>query len=140
MRDRRRVSFKAVALGALTDIGGSLLAMAAVSLLVGILGGQDVPAEEIERQLHRPGFMLPSLLVGLAFTTLGGFVAGRVSGRSETLHGAIVGSVSLVVSLVLWPLSASAPASHAAVAVLGAVPLGLLGGHLAAIIRGERIL
>jgi hypothetical protein len=137
----RGISFKAVGLGALTDVVGSLLAMAAVSLIVSVLlGGQDVPAEELERQLHRPGFMVPSLLLGLAFTTLGGLVAGRVSGKSESLHGAIVGSVSLVLTLLLWPLSASVPPWHAAVALLGAVPLGLLGGYLAAITRGERIL
>jgi hypothetical protein len=84
--------------------------------------------------------MLPSLLLGLAFTMLGGFVAGRISARSERLHGTIVGSVSLVLTLLLWPLSASVPPWHAAVALLGAVPLGLLGGYLAAITRGERIL
>jgi hypothetical protein len=141
IRDSRRLSLKAVGLGTLTDIVGSLLAMAAVSLMVGILlGGQDVPAGELERQLHRPGFMVPSLLLGLTFTMLGGFVAGRISARSERLHGAIVGSVSLVLTLLLWPLSASVPPWHAAVALLGAVPLGLLGGYLAAITRGDRIL
>ncbi len=140
IRDGRRISVKAVGLGALTDLVGSMLAMASVSMLVGVLGGPDVPAQEIERQLQRPGFMVPSLLLGLAFTTVGGFVAGRVSGRDETLHGAIVGSVSLVVSLLVWSLSTSVPASHAAVGLLGAVPLGLLGGYLAAIIRGERII
>ena len=135
-----RISVKAVGLGALTDIVGSLLAMAAVSLIVSILlGGQDVPAKELERQLQRPGFLVPSLLLGLAFTTLGGFVAGRASGKSEMLHGAIVGSVGLVLSLLLWPLSPSVPPWHAAVALLGGVPLGLLGGYLAATSRGEHI-
>ena len=139
--DSRRISLKAVVLGALTDIGGSLLAMTAVGLIVNILlSGQDVPPEELERQLQRPGFMVPSLLLGLAFTMLGGFVAGRVSGRSEAIHGAIVGSVCLVLSLLLWPLSTSVPPWHATVSLLGAVPLGLLGGYLAAITRDERIL
>jgi hypothetical protein len=141
MSDSRRISLKAVVLGALTDIGGSLLAMTAVGLIVNILlAGQDVPPEELERQLQRPGFMVPSLLLGLAFTMLGGFVAGRVSGRSEAIHGTIVGSVCLVLSLLLWPLSTSVPPWHATVSLLGAVPLGLLGGYLAAITRDEGIL
>ena len=80
--DSRRISLKAVVLGALTDIGGSLLAMTAIGLIVNILlSGQDVPPEELERQLQRPGFMVPSLLLGLAFTMLG------VSSRAGSPEG-----------------------------------------------------
>jgi hypothetical protein len=51
----------------------------------------------------------------------------------------MVGVASLVLTLLLWPLSSSVPPWQAGVALVGAVPLGLLGGHLAAITRGERI-
>jgi hypothetical protein len=141
MTGSRQISFKAVTLGVLTDVLGSLTVMTTVGLIVGLaLGAQDVPQVELELQMQRPGFLVPSLLLGLGFTTLGGFVAGRVSGRFEMIHGGLVGSVCLIVGILLWPVSASVPAWYMVVSLLGSVPLGLLGGYLAGNTRGVPLL
>ncbi len=141
MTGSRRISLKAVTLGVLTDIVGSLVAMTTVGLIVGaVLDADGVSPEALELQMHRPGFLVPSMLLGLAFTTLGGFIAGRVSGRLEVIHGAIVGSVCVVLSILLWPLSTSVPGWYTAASLVGSVPLGLLGGYLAGITRNEPLL
>lgn len=141
MADRGRISFRAVILGVLTDIVGSLAVMTAVGVIVGIAAAaQGAPQAELDLQLQRPGFLMPSVLLGLGFTALGGFVAGRVSGRLETIHGCLVGSVCVVLGILLWPLSASVPAWYTVVSLLGSVPLGLLGGYLAENTRGVPLL
>ena len=139
MTESRRISLKAVALGVLTDIVGSMLAMTIVGLIVGaVLDADGVPQEALELQMHRPGFLLPGMLLGLGFTALGGFVAGRAAAKLEVTHGALVGAACLIVGILLRPLSAPASPWYTAVSLLGCVPLGLLGGYLAAITRNAR--
>jgi hypothetical protein len=141
MIDSRRISLRAVVLGTLTDIVGSLAAMTVVGLIVGAaLDADGVPQEALELQMHRPGFLVPSMLLGFGFTALGGFIAGRVSGKLEVVHGALVGSACLIVGILLWPLSAPASPWYTAVSLVGCVPLGLLGGYLAGITRSVPLL
>jgi hypothetical protein len=130
--DSRRISGKAVILGVLTDLGGSVAAMTAVGMIVGsAAAAQGVPQAELDLQLQRPGVLAPSLLLGLGFTALGGFVAGRIAGRSETIHGGLVGFACFVLSILLWPFSAPVASWYMVVSLLASVPVGLLGGHLA---------
>jgi hypothetical protein len=115
--------------------------MTAVGVIVGIgAAAQGVPQAELDIQLQRPGFLMPSVLLGIGFTALGGLVAGRVSGRLETIHGCLVGSMCLVLAILLWPLSASVPAGYTVISLLGRVPLGPLGGYLAGNTRGIPVL
>jgi hypothetical protein len=140
MPDSRRISFKAVTLGVLTDLGGSVAAMTAVSVIVGFAAAaQGVPQTELDLQMQRPGVLAPSLLLGLGFTALGGFVAGRIAGRSETIHGGLVGFACFALSILLWPFSAPVASWYMVVCLVGSVPVGLLGGHLAQRARDVRL-
>lgn len=141
MTESLRICPRAVVLGVLTDIVGSVVAMTAVGLIVGaVLDADGVPQEALELQMHRPGFLVPSMLLGLGFTTLGGFIAGRVSGRLEVIHGAIVGAACLIVGILLWPFSTPASPWYTAVSLLGCVPVGVLGGYLARTARSVPLL
>jgi len=122
------------------QLPGCTLSFTATAGHLTLTDQQGAPQAELDLQLQRPGFLMPSVLLGLGFTALGGFVAGRLSGRLETIHGCLVGSVCLVLGILLWPLSASVPAWYTVVSLLGSVPLGLLGGYLAENTRGVPLL
>jgi uncharacterized membrane protein len=128
-----RVSFKGVALGVLVDIGGTVLAsMLLLSWFVGDTIAPEMPPEEVEqimRQLSRDGaFLTASLVLGLAFTGLGGYVAARVATRELYLNAGLVGVVSLVLGLVF---GGQAPLWFEVAGVLLIVPAALYGGYLA---------
>jgi hypothetical protein len=138
--DDRRINIKAVALGVLTDIGGSLIAILALGVIAGgILAAQGVPEDELDVRLQGPVYLVSSLIVGLGLTVLGGFVAGRVSKKSEVMHGGLVGGVCFVLGLVLWPFLPPLPLWYYVPCYLGTVPSGMLGGRLAVVNRSVRI-
>lgn len=125
----RRLSIKALALGVLTDIGGSLLYGGVLGVVFGIyFAMHDLPENEITIRLQGLGFLIPSLLIGLAFVALGGYVAGRIAKAHEVLHGGLVGGLSLLMGLFFW---SSTPLWYGIAGVLACVPCGMLGGRFA---------
>lgn len=129
----RRVSIKAIALGVLADIGGSVLAgILLLSWFVGDAIAPDIPAdeaEEIMRGLSQDGgFLTLSLLLGLAFTGLGGYVAARVARRELYLNAGLVGVISLVLGLLF---GGPGPFWFEVAGFLLIVPAALYGGYLA---------
>ena len=125
-----RLRIKALALGVLTDVGGSLLFGGVLGAVFGIyFAMHDLPENEITSRLQGPGFLIPSLFMGLAFVALGGYVAGRIAKAHEVLHGGLVGGFSLVTGLFFW---SSTPLWYGIASVLACVPCGMLGGRFAA--------
>ena len=130
MRENRGINITALALGALTDIGGSLVAGSAIGIIVVIvLAAQGVPQNELAARLEGPMILVPGLILGFPITLLGGFVAGRVSKHSEVLHGGLVGLIGLLFGLLF---SGSLPLWYSIVSAVGVVPFGMAGGRLAA--------
>lgn len=128
-----RVSIKGVFLGVLADIGGSVLAsVLLLSLFVGDAIAPDMPPEDVEqvmRRLSQDGaFLTISLLLGLAFTGLGGYVAARIARRELYLNAGLVGVISLLLGLLF---GGQAPFWFEAAGVLLIVPVALYGGYLA---------
>jgi hypothetical protein len=107
------LSIRGVLFGACVDILGSTACGAFISS-----AGQAPP----------PG--LQELALGLAFTLLGGYAAGRVSARAQILNGGLAGGVSALLTIPLV-FSAALPVWFAAVAILGSVPAAAAGGYLA---------
>lgn len=133
MTENRRISIKALLLGALTDIGGSLVVGSVFGLLIGIvLAVLGVPQNRMDAHLQGLAVLIPSLVIGFGFTVLGGFVAGRVSKSYEVMHGGIVGCIGIVFGLFFW---ASLPLWYNIASLLGVVPCGMLGGRIAATTR-----
>jgi len=135
----RDINIKALALGALTDLGGSLIAALAYGFVVGfVLGAQGVRQHELGARFASATFLAPGLMIGFAFTLLGGYVAGRVSKTSEVIHGGLVGLISLLFGLIYGLfLSRSVPMWYTVLSFVGVIPFGMLGGWAAATKRRE---
>jgi hypothetical protein len=135
MDDTRRIRVKAVALGALTDICGSVVVGSVLGLVTGIvLVARGVPPNELSAHLEGPAVLVPGLIIGFGFTVLGGFVAGRVSKHREVMHGGLVGLVGLIWGLLFW---GAGPLWYQLISVVGIIPFGMLGGRLAGAARRE---
>lgn len=119
----QKFSVKAIALGAAVGIGGSLVFSLAASIAVGIVAGGRPSAQVVAETVTK--FLWVNLLVGLALTFLGGFVAGRVAPDREAFHGAAVGLIALALSLAL---AGGEPIWFKAVSWTLLVPLAILGG------------
>jgi len=130
MTENKKISIKAVVLGCLTDLTGSLALGIVYAVILGIgVAVKGLPPKEFAALLQGPLVLGSGLIIGLGFTFLGGFVAGLVAQRSEVLHGGIVGAVGLVFTLVL--LDSSYPLWFNILGAAGVVPAGLAGGDLA---------
>jgi len=135
MVDKRRIEIKAVALGVLTDTGGSLVIGAILAVVsVVVLAMNGTPENGIEAYLHGPTVLILGMVIGFAFTVLGGFVAGRVSQKLEVLHGGIVGLIGIIFGVLFWT---TLPFWYNVVSLVGVVPLGMLGGRIAAVSRNR---
>jgi len=133
MADKRRIDIKAVALGVLTDTGGSLVIGAILAVVtVVVLGMNGTPKNEIEVYLHSSIVLILGMVIGFALTVLGGFVAGRVSKKFEVLHGGIVGFIGILFGVLFWT---TLPLWYIVVSLIGIVPLGMLGGRIAEVSR-----
>lgn len=142
MSDIRRVSLKAVALGAITDIVGTNLLLLPVAI-VATLGvpqsaGGSRPniAELFTEDLRLYGV---ALLLGSIASIAGGWVAARIARRDELLHGAL-SAIACVAGGVygLFAASDKLPLSqHLAFLVLSPA-LGALGGVLQARFAARR--
>ena len=125
----RRINIKALMLGVLVDEGGSLTTGAILGVITGIvLASKGVQQNEIQTYLHSPFVLIPNLIIGLGFTVLGGFVAGRVSTSNEVLHGGIVGFITIFFGILFWT---TLPLWFKIIPFITNVPFGMLGGRIA---------
>jgi hypothetical protein len=129
MTDKKGISIKAIVLGVLADIGGSLVVGIAYGIvLAAIMVIKGIRPEEIGAHLQGPIIEIPSLFIGFGFTLLGGFVAGRVAKQSEILHGAIVGALGIPLGFLVC---GSFPLWFNIISCAGVLPAGMAGGYLA---------
>jgi hypothetical protein len=113
----RGFRFKAVVLGALVDIVGSIAAFAILRAVFGS-GWRD----------GRPPLVLEDA-VGLAFSFLGGLTAARLARRRELAYSVATALPCFLLGLLV-PLNwGSSPVWHMAVSHVGPFPFALLGGY-----------
>ena len=79
------------------------------------------------------GFLAFSIFYGIAFATLGGYLAARIAPHAEARHGAIVGLIMAVIAMVtmIMKWGDSAPWTEIPVIVLMA-PAAWIGGRIRA--------
>lgn len=128
-----RVNFKALALGILTDFGGTILASTIIfAMFAGNLASEQMSPEEIEEMVKAAtqsgGFLLTSLIVGLGFSALGGYVAARVAKKELYLNAGLVGVFSLLVGLLS---GSQGPIWFNVAGYLLVIPAALYGGYFA---------
>jgi hypothetical protein len=95
---------KAVVLGLVVDIGGTLGASVVLGIVYGFhLAASGASGEELaELSANIPldsWVGIASTVLGCAFSALGGYVCARIAGRSEYKLGAILGVISTLVGL-----------------------------------------
>jgi hypothetical protein len=122
----RNLKFKAILRGTLVDtIGTAIVATA----LVFAMAAAGFPEAEITARIHSVNGLMLMLILGLGFTLVGGYVAGRTAGRLEILHGAIVAGIGVVLGLFLR--DPGMPLWYEIISFVAMIPIGMMGGYLA---------
>jgi len=129
------ISIKAIAIGSLIDIGGSMLTGGVYTFVYAILlASENVPPEEMQRRvLADPAYYIITLIMGLAFMVLGGYVAARIARAREIMHAFWVGVVAIGISLLFLSGADTSmyPAWYLPVSFGLTVPAAVLGGYVA---------
>ena len=134
MNRLKNVNIKAVLLGSLVDIGGTLvsgiiyLLALYIAILIRQAGMEGAEELSIEQITNGTGFQLAALIIGLGYTLLGGFVAASVAKGEKMLQAGVMGGISLLLSLFFLD------ADHIwydIISLLLTLPVALLGGYLA---------
>jgi hypothetical protein len=129
----RGSAVKAVVLGALVDLGGSIVASIVFFALYGVyLGATGTQAEELQSTMssmngNSPMGILMNI-VGCLFSVLGGYVCARIAKHSEYRLGAILAAISVVLGLLV----ASSEEANAMIGIYSLLTLAavLVGAHL----------
>lgn len=120
------IKFSAVIVGAIIDNMGTLVVMATFAAL---LVQRGLSENEVMARMKDTNGLLLGLIIGLGFTMLGGFFAGRIAGKKEMLHGALVAIVGMIVAIVFR--ESGEPLWFTIVGFAGMLPAGIAGGYLA---------
>ena len=127
---RRGSGVKAVAIGLVVDIGGTFLFGAGLSIAWFVAAGLPDDAQALEQLTQSPAYLLASMIVGGAFTVLGGYVAARIANHAEYRYALYLGLWSLAFGVLLVYWSPSPQPGQDIVALLLVVPCALAGGYL----------
>jgi uncharacterized membrane protein len=129
------ISIKAIVVGAVIDIGGSMLVGGLfVFVYMLVLASQNVPQEELQRRvLADQDYYIVSLVLGLAFMAVGAFVAARMARAREMAHALWVGLVAVAVSVPLVAAgdTSAYPSWYMPVSFALTIPAALVGGYIA---------
>ena len=120
------IKFKAVIVGAIVDNAGTLLLM---TFLAAALVSTGLSEDEVMSRMKSTNGLLLGLIVGLSCTVMGGYFAGRIAGRAEILHGALVAVVGMILALVFR--ESGSPVWFDIAGFVGMLPAGMAGGSLA---------
>jgi len=131
MNNSRKINFKAVLIGELVDIGGTLLV---VFVLAFVMVLQGIPAADIEATIlawsNKVSVLVIYYIIGLSFTFWGGFIGARIAKSAEIMHSGIIG----VIGVVLGLFSLQSSTTHLwlnIIAVILNLPVAMLGGYVA---------
>src|ERR1700694_1624649 len=94
---------KAVLLGLLTDIGGSICVGLALSIVIGVVAAMngDVSPDHIAALRQNFTLKLTGLFGTTFFTALGGYVAARIARPTPLANSLAVGILSLLLAITL---------------------------------------
>lgn len=133
INERRKLSIKAIVFGTAVDVGGSfVVALVSVVAAGAILVAQGVPQDQLEARLQEDtGFVISSLVIGLAFSALGGFIAARVAKYRELAHGAATAVVALGLAVLTLAAAKTPPPWYEVLSYVLILPATLFGAHVA---------
>lgn len=116
------------------DFLGSNVAGAAIAAVAAaVLTAQGVPEDGLAAAVPvSAAFLVPSYVVGLSLTLLGGYVAARWAAGRFVHHAAASGLASLLVGSPFLIAGSESLAWHSYLGILLQVPIAAAGGWLAA--------
>ena len=121
-----RLSFQAILSGVAADTIGTLIV---ATMLFAAMAAAGIREDEIAARIRGTSGLMLMLIIGLGFTLLGGYIAGRTAGQSEALHGVLVAGIGLVLGLVFR--EPGLPLWYETVSLAAMLPAGIAGGYLA---------
>ena len=122
------LNWKAVLVGIVVDFVGTL-AVGFVAAVIAIATGPGLDGPP--PQFDEPPVLAALLVVGLALTSFGAFIAARMAGVEHIKHGLAVGVAMLLLGFLLIPFGGM-PLWYDVLSILLIVPAGWVGGYLAA--------
>ncbi len=125
LKEWRNLRIKAILIGTLVEIGGSIL-VGVIAIALGV-------------DLHTPSLPVLAASTGIGFglTFLGGFVAARLARTAELMNSGIVGAIVVALGVSFLSFSPN-PMWLDVTALLLTIPVAMLGGHLARG-KGEKV-
>lgn len=127
------INIKAVFLGFLADIAASMLFSVILGFIaLAVLSAKGYQGDELETMLMQlfsgAVYMLISIVIGLGFTVMGGYIAGRIAKTGEYFHAGAVGALGLILGLFFM---GQAPLWYNIAGFVLVIPAALLGGDMA---------
>jgi hypothetical protein len=132
------INGKAVLVGWGIDIAATTVFMTGLTIFIEIgyaISGHQFQVQDV---FNSKVFLVYSLIFGLFFTVVGGYVAALIAGRKEILHSTIVGVLSILTGLGCAQIGSSQPIPgwFDTISYIAAIPAATLGGF----IRARRIM
>lgn len=123
-------SWKAILGGVAVDILGTQVITVLLMIPVGIwLATRGMRPEDVAVLLTTSlAFLVPMMALGLAMSTLGGYLAAKWADTNKIAHAVIVGVLSLVLGLAMGGLGTQEMPLWFRLSSLLVVPAALLGG------------
>ncbi len=120
------IKITAVIVGAIVDNAGTVLLMA---VLAALLVKTGLSEDEVMNRMTSTNGLLLGFILGMCCTIGGSYLAGRMAGRAEVLHGALVAAVGMALAAVFH--ESGDPLWFEIAGFAGILPSGMLGGYLA---------
>lgn len=136
------LNVRAVLIGSLVDVGGSILVGGTIFALIGAISGASTPEQFTALLDGSMPLQLLSLVLGLLFTAIGGYVAARMVRGSERVQAFGVGAVSTVIGFtVVFASPESSPFWLQAASLILTIPAAFVGGEVrrATMREGRRV-
>ena len=127
------INLKAIILGFIADIAATFIFSVALGILtatvLSVKGYQGSALEdEMMRFITGPVYIAVSVVIGMMFTWMGGYIAGRISKKGEYFHAGAVGGLGVLLSL---PSIGQQSLWLALAGLLLPIPVAILGGDAA---------
>jgi len=125
------ISFKAIIIGLLVDIGGTFaFAFAFGILAIILLTSTDGDIRQLEDFSRTPVFRTVTPIVGLLFTGLGGYMTARISKSEELKNAFFMGIASAAFGMIsIFTLSGSETYWLDLIAMILTIFFAVLGGY-----------
>jgi hypothetical protein len=133
------LNVRAVLVGSLVDVGGSILVGGLVFTLIGAISGASTPEQFTALLDGSVPLQIASLALGLLFTGVGGYVAARMVRGTERVQAFGVGVVSTLIGFtVVFASPESSPFWLQAASLLFTIPAAFAGGEVRRATMRER--